>query len=80
MGARIYSGLEHRTGFGVPNFTLLWFGTGEAGSKESLIYREDEVTAGVCFMENCWRLNRSSSVFTADNKEFCLSCDWLLFL
>lgn len=66
MGARICSGSKHGIGFAVPSFTLLWFGTDKAGSKESFIDGEHEVTAGVCFIENCWRLTISSSVFTAD--------------
>lgn len=60
MGARICSGLECRSSFGVPSCTLLLVGTRETGSKEGLIVREDEVTAGACFMANCLRLTMSS--------------------
>lgn len=59
MGARICSVLERRSGFGMPSCALLWIGTREAGSKRGLIVREDEVTAGACFMGNCLRLTIS---------------------
>lgn len=58
MGASICSDLEHRSVFGIPSCTLLWVGTRETGSKRGLIVKEDEVTAGACFMVIC--LTRSS--------------------